>query len=61
MVVAIVIQDKQYYVKGERQLYNYYFYEETETDLTGEVIHKQYVTEGTNITKLKQILNHRHR
>ena len=36
---AIVIHDKQYYVKeGERQLHNDYFYEET--DLTGEVIHR---------------------
>ena len=37
---AIVILDKQYYVKGERQLHNDYFYEETETDLTEEVIHR---------------------
>ena len=38
---AIVIQGKQYYAKeGERQLHNDYFYEETETDLTGEVIHR---------------------
>ena len=38
---AIVIQDKEYYVKeGERQLHNDYFYEETENDLTGEVIHR---------------------
>ena len=38
---AIVICDKEYYVKeGERQLHNDYFYEETETDLTGEVIHR---------------------
>ena len=26
--------------EGERQLHNDYFYEETETDLTGEVIHR---------------------
>ena len=38
---AIVILDKQYYVKeGGRQLQNDYFYEETETDFTGEVIHR---------------------
>ena len=36
---AIVILDKQYYInEGERQLHNNHFYEETETDLTGEVI-----------------------
>ena len=38
---AIVILDKQYYInEGERQLHNNQFYEETETDLTGEVIHR---------------------
>ena len=38
---AIVILDKQYYInEGERQLHNNHFYEETETDLTGEVIHR---------------------
>ena len=38
---AIVILDKHYYKnEGERQLYNNHFYEETETDLTGEVIHR---------------------
>ena len=38
---AIVILDKQYYInEGERQLHNNYFYEETETDLTEEVIHR---------------------
>ena len=38
---AIVIQDKHHYVtEGERWLHNDYFYEETETDLTGEVIHR---------------------
>ena len=26
--------------EGERQLHNDYFYEETDTDLTGEVIHR---------------------
>ena len=32
---------KQYYVKeGERQLHNDYFYEETDTDFTREVIHR---------------------
>ena len=37
---TIVIQDKQFYIKkGERQLHNNQFYEETVTDLTGEVIH----------------------
>ena len=37
---AIVIQDKHNYVaEGERQLQNEQFYEETQTDLTGEVIH----------------------
>ena len=54
---AKVIQDKHNYVKeGERQLHNDYFYDETETDLTGKVIHseptcKQYVTEGTDFSK----------
>ena len=38
---AIVIQDKYNYVaEGERQLHNKKFYEETGTDLTGEVIHR---------------------
>ena len=38
---AIVILDKDNYVKeGERQLHNDYFYEETDTDLTEEVIHR---------------------
>ena len=38
---AIVILDKQSYInEGERQLHNNEFYEETETDLTGEVIHR---------------------
>ena len=38
---AIVIQDKHNYVtEGERQLHNEQFYEETEIDLTGEVIHR---------------------
>ena len=38
---AIIILDKQYYInEGERQLHNNHFYEETETDLTGEVIHR---------------------
>ena len=38
---AIVIQDKHNYVsEGERQLQNEQFYEETQTDLTGEVIHR---------------------
>ena len=38
---AIVILDKQYYInEGERQLHNNQFYEETETDLTGEVIYR---------------------
>ena len=38
---AIVILDKDSYVKeGERQLHNDYFYEETDTDLTGEVVHR---------------------
>ena len=38
---AIVIQDKHNYVaEGERQLHNAKFYEETETDLTGEVINR---------------------
>ena len=37
---AIVILDKQCDInEGERQLHNNHFYEETETDLTGEVIH----------------------
>ena len=38
---AIVIQDKHNYIaEGERQLQNEQFYEETLTDLTGEVIHR---------------------
>ena len=38
---AIVIQDKHNYIaEGERQLQNEQFYEETQTDLTGEVIHR---------------------
>ena len=38
---AIVIQDKHNYMKeGERQLHNEQFYEETEIDLTGEVMHR---------------------
>ena len=38
---AIVILDKQSYIKeGERQLQDNEFYEETETDLTVEVIHR---------------------
>ena len=37
---AILILAKQYYINGERQLHNNQFYEETETDLTGEVIHR---------------------
>ena len=38
---AIVIQDKHNYVsEGERQLQNEQFYEETQADLTGEVIHR---------------------
>ena len=38
---AIVILDKQSYINdGERQIHNNEFYEETETDLTGEVIHR---------------------
>ena len=38
---AIVIQDKHNYVaEGESQLQNEQFYEETQTDLTGEVIHR---------------------
>ena len=38
---TIVIQDKHnYVVEGERQLHNTEYYEETETDLTGEVIHR---------------------
>ena len=38
---AIVIQDKHNYVsEGERQLQNEKFYEETQMDLTGEVIHR---------------------
>ena len=38
---ATVILDKDNYVKErERQLHNDYFYEETHTDLTGEVTHR---------------------
>ena len=38
---AIVILNKQYYInEGERQLLSNQFYEETETDLIGEVIHR---------------------
>ena len=38
---AIVILDKQYYInEGEGKLHNNQYYEETETDLTGEVIHR---------------------
>ena len=38
---AIIILHKQHYInEGERQLHNNQFYEETESDLTGEVIHR---------------------
>ena len=38
---AIVIQDKHNYIaEGERQFQNEQFYEETHTDLTGEVTHR---------------------
>ena len=38
---AIVILDKNKYIaEGERQLHDEQFYEETNTDLTGEVIHR---------------------
>ena len=38
---AIVILDKQSYIsEGERQLHNNQIYEETGSDLTGEVIHR---------------------
>ena len=38
---AIVILDKHNYIaEGERQLQNEQFYEETNSDLTGEVIHR---------------------
>ena len=38
---AIVILDKHKYIsEGERQLHDEQFYEETNTDLTGEVIHR---------------------
>ena len=38
---AIVIMDKQsYIVEGQRQLHNTQLYEETDSDLTGEVIHR---------------------
>ena len=38
---AIVILVKQYYInEGEKQLHKNQFYEETETDLAGEVIHR---------------------
>ena len=38
---AIVILNKQSNIhEGQRQLHNTHFYEETESDLTGEVIHR---------------------
>ena len=38
---AIVVLDKQLYInEGEIQLHNNLFYGETETDLTGEVMHR---------------------
>ena len=38
---AIVILNKQSYInEGQRQLHNTQFYEETDSDLTGEVIHR---------------------
>ena len=38
---AIVILEKQSYInEGQRQLHNTQFYEETDSDLTGEVIHR---------------------
>ena len=38
---AVVILDKQFYInEGEGQLHNNQVYEDTETDLTGEVIHR---------------------
>ena len=38
---AIVILDKDNYIaEGERQLHDEQFYEETNIDLTGEVIHR---------------------
>ena len=54
---AIVILNKQSCInEGQRQLHNTHFYEETYSDLTGEVIHRisscsQYVTKGSNIPK----------
>ena len=38
---AIVILNKQSYInEGQRQLYNTQFYEETDSDLTGDMIHR---------------------
>ena len=37
---AVVIPNKDNYIAGERQLQDQQFYEETSTDLTGEVIHR---------------------
>ena len=53
---AIVILDRDNYVKEERQLHNDYFYEETDTDLTGEVIHRVnlYVNNMLQMGKISQ-------
>ena len=54
---AIVILNKQSYInEGQRQLQNTQFYEETDSDLTGEVIHKinlhvHNITKESNIPK----------
>ena len=60
---ATVILDKDNYIaEGERQLQNEQFYEETNSDLTGEVIYrvnlfcKQYVAKRTNSQKTSSYL-----
>ena len=55
---AIVIQDKHNYeTEGEGQLQNEQFYKETQTDLTGEVIHSQFICEQ-HVTKRTDYTKH---
>ena len=37
---AIVIFDNQSYINGQKLIHNTQFYEQTDSDLTGEVIHR---------------------